>query len=245
MLGTERAEAAGGARRGGDGGPRPGGVDGLDAGGDQVLADRLLIRLGEQVVDLGVGGGGDAPQDLGRVVVACLDALEVEDREATQAGQLAGHPHVDDGVHGRSQDRDGEVDATERLAEVDVGRLDRVRARRQRDVLEAVGRPDGIDLRMEDTARGRGGRRRRLGSLDHVALLCRLTVGLPSIPSLPADPGRGRRAGRDSVTSVRRAGQPRRRTPGRPRASARTRRRDLDPRGRRGCVRWPSGSPAR
>ena len=37
------------------------------------------------------------------------------------------------------------------LAELDVGRLDRVGPRRERDVLEAVRRAEVIDLRAEDS----------------------------------------------------------------------------------------------
>ena len=55
MLGAERPEPAGGARRRRDRGLRARGVDRLEAGGDEVLADRLLVDLGEQVLDLVVG----------------------------------------------------------------------------------------------------------------------------------------------------------------------------------------------
>ena len=121
-------------------------------GGDQVLADRLLVDLAEQVLDVAVGGGGDSLEDRVGVVVAGLDALEVEDREAAEAGQRAGHPGVDDGVHRGGEDRDRQVDAAEGLGEIDVGRLDGVGAGGERDVLEAVGRADRVDLRMEDAA---------------------------------------------------------------------------------------------
>ena len=150
----------------------------------------LLVDLGQEVVDLGIG----EPRRSGArivvgIVVARLDALKVEDGEPTEPGQFAGHPCVDDRVHRGGEDRDGEVDAAEGLGQIDVGRLDRVGAGGERDILEAVGRPDGVDLGMEDAARRRGG---CLGSLDHVALLCpprrvevRLTVGCPAGASLP------------------------------------------------------------
>ncbi len=70
------------------------------------------------------------------------------------------------------------VDAAERLREIDVGGLDRVGAGRERDVLEAVGRPDRVDLAAEDAPTRRAGRLRDLGPLDHLALLCRLHGGL-------------------------------------------------------------------
>ena len=135
----------------------PRGVDRLEPGRDQVLADRLQVDLGEELLDVAVGCGGDPLQDGVGVVVAGLDALEVEDRETAETRELAGHPHVDDGVHRGGQDRDLERDAAERLREVDVRRLDRVRSGRQRDVLEAIGGPDRVDLGMEDAPAGRGG----------------------------------------------------------------------------------------
>ena len=61
-----------------------------------------------------------------RVVVARLDALEVEDRDAAQARQLAGEADVDDGIHGGREDRDAQAQAGELDAGVDVGGLDRL-----------------------------------------------------------------------------------------------------------------------
>ena len=95
----------------------PGGVQLLDPAGDQVLADRGAVGLGEDVLHLAVRRRDDPVDDLGRVVVPELDALEVEDRQAAQPRQLAGQAHVRDGVHGRGEDRDPELDAAERLAE--------------------------------------------------------------------------------------------------------------------------------
>ena len=89
-------------------------MDGVEAGGDQVLADGLGVDLGQEVLDLGVGRRGDPREDGIGVVVAGLDALEIEDREAAEARQLPGHPRVDDGIHGGGEDRDGELDPGER-----------------------------------------------------------------------------------------------------------------------------------
>ena len=155
VLGTERAEAAGGAGRGGHGGLAPGGVDGRQPGGDEVLADRLLVDLGEEPLDLVVRRGGDPLEQRVRIVVASLDAFEVEDGQAAEAGEFAGHPRVHDRIHRGGQDRDREVDAAEGLGEVDVRRFDGVRARGERDVLEPVGRSDGVDLGVEDASRRR------------------------------------------------------------------------------------------
>ena len=114
VLGAERAEPPGDARRGRDRGLRARRVDRLDAVGDEVLADRLLIRLRQDVVDLGVRCRRDPLQDRVGIVVAGLDALEVEDREPAEPCQLPGHPGIHDRVHRRGEDRDLELDAAER-----------------------------------------------------------------------------------------------------------------------------------
>ena len=156
MLGAERPEPAGRAGRRGDGRLRAGGVDLLEPARDEVLADRLAgrPRRGARWTSSS-GAVGDPLEDRVGIVVAGLDALEVQDREPAEAGQLAGQPGIDDRVHRRGEDRDREVDAAERLGEVDVGRLDGVGAGRERDVLEAVGRADRVDLRVEDAPLGR------------------------------------------------------------------------------------------
>ena len=88
LLRAERAVAAGDTRRRGERSRGACGVQLLDPAGDQRLADGGPVGLGEDVLDLPVGGRDDPVQDLCRVVVAELDALEVEDRETAEAGQL-------------------------------------------------------------------------------------------------------------------------------------------------------------
>src|SRR5581483_1063471 len=106
----------------------------------------------------------DTPEDVIRLVVAGLDSLEIEDRETAEPGERGGEADVDDRVHRRGEDRDRERQSAEDLIERDVGRLDRVRAGRERDVLEAVRRPDRVDLRAEGTTSGGGDWAR---ALDH------------------------------------------------------------------------------
>ncbi len=179
MLGAERPEATRRAGRGRHGRLGAGRVYLRDPGGDQILADRLAVDLAEQLLDVAVIGGGETLEHRIGVVVTSLDTLEVEDREATEASQRAGHPGVDHRVHRGGQDRDRQVDAAQGLGEIDVRRLDGVGARSERHVLETVGRADRIHLRMEDAALRRT---RRLGwggdpgSIDHVLLLCRQTL---------------------------------------------------------------------
>ena len=152
MLRAERAVPAGDAGRGRDGGRGAGGVELLDPAGDQRPrgSGRRRPRRGRPARV--VGGGDDPVQDLGRVLVAELDALEVEDREAAEARQLAREAHVRDGVHGGGEDRDLEADAAEVLRQDDVRRVDGVGAGGQRDVLEPVGRADRVHLGAEDPA---------------------------------------------------------------------------------------------
>ena len=143
-------------------------MDRVESGRDEVLADRLLIDLREERLDVRVRGRGDALEDAVRIVVAGLHALEVQDRQAAEPGQLPRQPRVDHGVHRGREDGDPELDAAEHLREVDVGRFDRAGAGRERHVLEAVGRSDRVHLAVEDAARSRLGRG-RLGSVDHAS----------------------------------------------------------------------------
>ncbi len=129
-------------------------MDLLDPPGDEVLPDRLPVGLGEDGLDVAVGSACDLLEDGARVIEARLDALEIEDREPAESRQGSRERRVHHRVHGRRQDRDREVDAGKRLAEVDVGGFDGVRAGRKRDVVEAVGLPDRVHLRAKDPALG-------------------------------------------------------------------------------------------
>ena len=108
MLGAERPETARRRGRRGDRGPRPRGMDFLDPACDELVANRLLVRGGQHVVDGVVGRVGDSLEDPGRVVVARLDALEVQDREAADPGESTRESRIDDGIHCRGEDRDVE-----------------------------------------------------------------------------------------------------------------------------------------
>ena len=131
-------------------------MDLIDPQRDQVLADGRLVGVGEQTVDLVVGSGRDPLEHLVGVVIASLDAFEVEDGKTAEAGQHAREPGIDHRVHRRREDRHAQLETREGLREIDVGGLDRLRPGCQRDVLEPVRRPDRVDLRAEDaSARGR------------------------------------------------------------------------------------------
>ena len=212
MLGAERAEAAGRARRRGDGRLRAGVVDRLRRAGDQVLADRLGVGLGEESLDLVVGRGGDPPEDRVGLVVAGLDALEVEDREPAEPGELAGdarrrrrRPSPTRGSGWRAS-----MPANVCARSTSAGSMVSVPGASETSSKPYVGRiVSTFEWKTRRCAAPiRGVRRRR--SVDHVALLCRLTVGClwPRVyqrptavtgPRLPSgrqlEPGRALRVG--------------------------------------------------
>ena len=170
-------------------------MDLVEPAGDEVLADRLLVGLGEERLDVAVGGRRDPGEDRVRIVVAGLDALEVEDRPARRDAP-AHRPIRGSTTASIADARIGIARSMPQnvWAEVDVGRLDRVGARGERHVLEAVGRPDRVHLRVEDAPlRGarRLGSRGRAGSFDHGAAVC----PRPATPvgRAPADRRAGRR----------------------------------------------------
>ena len=91
--------------------------------------------------------GGDPREHRVGIVVARLDAFEVEDRHAAEARQLTGKPHVRDRVHGRRRGSGSRSRRPQKSSrDVDLGGLDRLHAGRQGDVVEAVGGADGVDL---------------------------------------------------------------------------------------------------
>ena len=104
-------------RRGGDDAV---GLDLLDALGDQLFLDRLLVDLLHLARGLVLGKPGDALQDLVRVLVARPDALEVQDGEAAQLADDAravGRYHA---VHRGRQQRKLEPIGPERPRDVHV-----------------------------------------------------------------------------------------------------------------------------
>ena len=105
---------------------RAGGVQLLDAPDDELVADGLAGTPRRAAPGPGRRAAAAMRSQHGvRIVVARLDALQVEDGDAAQAGQLAREPDVHDGVHGRGEDGDAEPQA----GEVD-GRCRPRRARR-------------------------------------------------------------------------------------------------------------------
>jgi hypothetical protein len=106
---------------------------------DQLLPDRGSVDLGQDLLDVAIRRLRDARQGLGRIIVPGLQALQVEHAQRTDARQRTAHPWVDDRVHGGRQDRHLELEAAERSVQLDVGRIERGLAGRERNIVEAVG----------------------------------------------------------------------------------------------------------
>jgi hypothetical protein len=123
--------------------------------------------LGEDVLDVGIGGRAIARDDVG-VLEPRLHPLQVEDGEAAERREGPREAGVHHGVHRGREHRDRQADPTDLRREVDVRGLDRVRPGREGDVLEAVCRTQRVDLGAEDTAGG--------GLRGHRAGRCVMTI---------------------------------------------------------------------
>ena len=111
-----------------------------DQRGDQLVAHRLLVGLGEDVRGRLSGlRGGDPLDDRRGVLVARVEALEVDEGDATVAAHAHREVGIGDGVHGGRQERDLEAEPAEVRRQVDLGGIDRHGAGDERDLLEAVG----------------------------------------------------------------------------------------------------------
>ena len=161
------------------------------------------------------------------LLVARLDALEVEDREPAEAASSPATRGVDDGVHRRREDRDRErrCRRTSDARSTSAGSMVSVPGASETSSKPYVGRMP-VDLRMEA---------RRCAAPSGVCVVAVRSITWPSCaaslwaalaPSLPAATrlGRGPAAGGQLAEPAR---------------ALRVRR------GRRGCARWPSGSRAR
>src|SRR5206468_2451624 len=93
-------------------------------------------------------------KDFGWIVVARLDAFEVEDGEPPEASESTRERRIDHRVHRGREHRNAEGDPREHLGKIDVVGLDRIQAGRERDILEAIRRPELVDLGTERAADG-------------------------------------------------------------------------------------------
>ena len=143
MLGAVRTPASGCRRGGRDERGRPGSVELRDASRHQLLPDRRLIGRRQDRLGLRVGRGRDAFQDVGRILVACLHALQVQDGEPPRRCSSAAN-RTSTTASMRPPGSGCPVEARELDAGVHVGRLDGAGAGCQRDVVEAVGAPQAV-----------------------------------------------------------------------------------------------------
>ena len=118
-----------------------------------ILAVEVRATRGQQL---------ESPSQLAHALHGHPVEAPIVHLEPTQGGESACERWVDHRVHGGGKDGNGERNAGEGLAEVNVVGLDRVQAGRQGNILEPIGRPELIHLGAEcSTARERA----RLASL--------------------------------------------------------------------------------
>ncbi len=111
----------------------------VDEGGDQLVSHRLLVRLGEDVCGCLPGlGGRDSLDDRRGVLVASVEALQVDEGDPAVAADAHREVAVGDRVHGRCEERDLEAEAAELRGKVDLGRVGGHGTGDERNLLEAV-----------------------------------------------------------------------------------------------------------
>src|SRR6202521_973858 len=81
----------------------------------------------------------DSLDDRRRVFVACVDAVEIQDRQAAEPAHRDCELDVDHAVHRRTPDRDGKPEAlSQREGDVDLIRIQRDATGDKRDLVETV-----------------------------------------------------------------------------------------------------------
>ena len=116
-----------------------------DAGRHQLGLDRLAVHLlharrGLLVVEL-----ADLLEEVGRILVAGPQALEIQDAEPAQPAQLDGRRRADGSVHGRPQQRQLETVGVDLPGDVDVLGIPRPPAGDDGDVVQTVGLPPRLE----------------------------------------------------------------------------------------------------
>ncbi len=114
-------------------------LDLLDALGDELRLDGLLVDLLHRARRRVVGERRDAVELLVGVLIAGLDALEVEHGEAAELAHGDGEGGIDHAVHGRGEARQRLRVLAELPGDVDVLGVARAPAGDDGDVVESVG----------------------------------------------------------------------------------------------------------
>jgi hypothetical protein len=143
-------------------------LDGGDALPDEMLADRSLVELLQQTVDMLPGCLGNLAKDAGGIGITSLQAVQIEDGDAAKPAHLDREADIDDAVHRRGKDRHGQSQVAEGDAGVDLVRVDGDASGHQGDLVETVGPTSLLEAAELE---GLGGRRRdRLDRRTHTHL---------------------------------------------------------------------------
>ena len=84
-------------------------------------------------------GGGDPLDDRRSILVAGVQPLEVDERDATVAAHAHGEVGIRHGIHGRRHEGDLQPQPADLDRQLDFGRVRGHRAGHQRHLVEAVG----------------------------------------------------------------------------------------------------------
>src|SRR5258708_871916 len=116
-----------------------GGLERVDALGEEVRLDRFPIDLFEQGVDLRLVRLSDALDDRRRILVARMHPVQVEDGDPAQLSHRDRELDVDHSIHGRAPDGKWELEAVaHRKRDVDLVGIERDAARDERYFVEAI-----------------------------------------------------------------------------------------------------------
>ncbi len=116
------------------------GLDSRDERGDEIVADRLLISLRKDMAGgLARVGSRNALDDGAGVLVAGVQALEVDECQAAVTAHADGEFGIGDRVHGGREKRDLEPEAAEVDGDIHLRGIGRHGAGDERNLLEAVG----------------------------------------------------------------------------------------------------------
>jgi len=135
----QRRPAAGVRRHARDAHRNLGAFDRGDPLADELFADRRLVDLLQQGVDVLARRLGDLLQHARWVRIAGLEAIQVEHRHAAEPAHLDREADVHDTIHRRRQDGNSEPKRAQLKATVNFLGVDRDPAWNEGDFVEAIG----------------------------------------------------------------------------------------------------------
>src|SRR5437667_10062157 len=114
-------------------------LDGLDSLRDQLRLDGLAVGLLQDGVDCGAGRRSDLLDDRGRVLIARMDAVEVEDSDTAELAHRDREIDVDHAIHRRTPKGQLQSEPLDhRKRDVDLVRIQSHTARDESDLVESV-----------------------------------------------------------------------------------------------------------